>query len=341
MKTLTPLTMLFLLFHNTVYCASEVNDNQCLFLRVANETCLKLQYKCVNKYFGYIIDTVPQIDTVLQINNSTKVIDSLALRLKLQEAYLSKLLNEINIQQKLINENKRDRVLGISRISGIFGKIKKREWTSEEYMLAKEFADELEKFPIPPYKATSSMRIPDSSLSYITKQNQLDSILKRKLAIAGFYEYYYYPLPEDYPGFAIALNLEEFDKESGLPKRLVKTEKKSLFWDIIDYFERLVTEEKGYYRTIVFIVTNKPFSNNGPDIRYVSAKSLSAKGASQLPVYAERKRNNKKTSVDNPFHCYCYIYEFVKTENDNDPYCAETGVLAPVQHLKSLNIFNL
>jgi hypothetical protein len=122
-------------------------------------------------------------------------------------------------------------------------------------------------FPFPPPKASTYTEIKRGLLIGQSSKEisfaDLNEKLQKALSTAGYVEKSYYQIPE---GFALVTRLEKIN-EDGSPKpeemRWVRGEEKQQIFSISDYLKQLFTANPGYYRIIVFIVTSKPFSQDG------------------------------------------------------------------------------
>src|SRR5262249_42008615 len=99
-----------------------------------------------------------------------------------------------------------------------------------------------------------------------------------------------------------------------------------------DYLAALLSAKPGFYRVIVFIVTNVPFTQSDKKIGEEEAKAWTTRGANSLP------ENIKRQVFQSDFSCATLIYEFKKeTADDKAEYVKST--LTGLQHLEKSTIF--
>ena len=95
---------------------------------------------------------------------------------------------------------------------------------------------------------------------------------------------------------------------------------------IKSYVKALFGASEGYYRVIIFVVTDIPFGSSEPSMTPAKADTLVARGFDKLPeeVY--------KQSLPHNFACTALIYEFVR-EQGKDPTPLNPSRLPAKTHL--------
>src|SRR5271156_5553993 len=82
-------------------------------------------------------------------------------------------------------------------------------------------------------------------------------------------------------------------------------------FSLIDYVERLFAVDEGYYRIVVFIVTDQPFTSTNRSITSTEAGLWLADGLNTLPASLGEQ---PLSSVD---RCTALIYEFEKSHGES------------------------
>lgn len=158
-------------------------------------------------------------------------------------------------------------------------------------------------FPWPPPKASAIDYIPGE---YFEKRNSriylkdIDRRINEALKESGYYERSYFSVPG---GFALVTRLEQInpDASSTLPPDRWSADRGALRdFSLWSYLQALFTANPAYYRTIVFVVTDKPFTHTSaePDPYLISS------GANKLPAELG------KIEFTKDFDCTALIYEF-------------------------------
>ena len=104
-------------------------------------------------------------------------------------------------------------------------------------------------------------------------------------------------------------------------------------FSLSNYIRSLFFSTPGYFRIIVFTVTNVPFTSSGKNISRTDAIGWLDSGFNVLPE--EIKRMNFTTT----YECTALIYEFVKPES-GDAYLRNPGSLTAADHLKKSKIID-
>jgi hypothetical protein len=197
---------------------------------------------------------------------------------------------------------------------------------------ASENADSLPTFEWPP---------PQPSEQYVLPRNvfgdpsadlhfaDIDRVLVSALGSAGYSERSYYAVPD---GFALATRIEQIDAD-GTPKappaRFAIDPQPVSMWRFKDYFQALLKGVPGYYRVLVFILTDAPFRASGQRPTEAQAIAFVSAGANVLPPEVGAL----------PFapavNCTVLIYEFTRKPGaDSDAtQFAQPGRLDAMTHL--------
>jgi len=188
------------------------------------------------------------------------------------------------------------------------------------------------QFPWPPPPATASLRLPDKLVA-IPGHDSLGAVFDRLSDALGRVSlgwWSVYAIGSD--GFAIVTKLEAIDPD-GSPKP--GTERWSGPNDQVpprisgigDYLRALFSARPGFYRIIVFAVTDRPSQSAGAAINADSARSLLMGGSDQLPT------SLRQVPLGMDGRCLALIYEFERpTESDSARFVTSAPIGA-LQHL--------
>jgi hypothetical protein len=189
---------------------------------------------------------------------------------------------------------------------------------------------ELPQFPWPPPTASAFLKIPNSLLvrqDTISTFGDCANRMETALSGAGYTQISYYAVPD---GFAMVTQLEQIDDE-GIPKEPGRW---SMEYQPIRKFslrhiiESLFTARKGLWRVTVFIVTSHDFKQKDVEITLYEAEEWLEDGMIRLPPYIAQIRYS-----DNHF-CTALVYEFEKTEPDQDAEHKLPSEITGKQHLE-------
>ena len=182
-------------------------------------------------------------------------------------------------------------------------------------------------FPWPPPAASASEAIPNDLLvaeSALHSLGDVNARLVRALDLNGYAEKKYYAVPD---GFAVATRLEQIEAD-GRPKP--EPDRWSAdspeFRSLGAYLHALFSANPGYYRVIVFIVTDVPFTEASRKVSETEAAGWLEGGLNQLPQeIADMLCHNGVVST-------ALIYEFHKDQG-RDPQLNEPSRLGAREHL--------
>lgn len=190
------------------------------------------------------------------------------------------------------------------------------------YKYSQDYFCELRDFPIPYPKPSSSYVFPKSIVRKARNMADMDSILIDGLDKVGYSNFSYYKIPN---GYAMVTSIENIDQNAfpiPSPGRWgVKSTPIQVF-DIGDYLKVLFNANKGYYRSIVFLITNKPLHHDGVVPTSNQIRNLADSGSSILPYDA------KYFVLNDSYRLEALIYEFVKPEYGDAKLivpCSHTG----------------
>lgn len=181
-------------------------------------------------------------------------------------------------------------------------------------------------FPWPPPQPSSQQVIERSVFTQAVRLSDVSNKLETALR-ASKYEFSYYQAPG---GFAIVARLERIsDDGSPYPSetRFYPPNAAQPF-DFGEYISQLFFAPEGYYRTVIFVVSDQPFRAVGQTISATDASALLADGANVLPASTQ---SQPFTAAHN---ATALIYEFRKSSIGPDvENVAPPGRLSAQTHL--------
>lgn len=186
-------------------------------------------------------------------------------------------------------------------------------------------------WPPPEYSASAVL-----NKSYFSQSKTLfdvDDILTVALSELGYDDRSYFEIPD---GFALVTRIEQINEDGtpfAMPARWSVTIKAydSLNWD--SYLKALIFPPSGFFRIIVFAVTNKPFTSSHKKPTKVGAEGWLKVGFSELPASIGDK------GFGPSYRCTALIYEFKKMETDGAEQIK--GSLTGTEHLKKSGLIPL
>ncbi len=189
------------------------------------------------------------------------------------------------------------------------------------------------KLPIPKFSAQTE--IDKSLFSTKTYLKDIDHELKITLSICGYEKLSYFRVSNS--GFAIVTEMEQIEKD-GNPKpendRWVFNPNASLpsnEFSMLDYIKCLFRAQKGYYRCIVFIITDQFLSSKSIPPTRQEINEFVEKGGNKLPKKIGDLKLTKNYTIN------AIIYEYVKEENSVEPQLQKR--LSARTHLASINFY--
>lgn len=189
-------------------------------------------------------------------------------------------------------------------------------------------------FPWPPPNASAIINLTDNYTSFASCNNYGDvsSILDRAL-VSNSYEKVYFSVPG---GFAIVTKLEVINEDGSSkdqPDRYdINYISAKRIISLRDYIRSLFFGKSGYYRTIVFVITDKPFALSNDSITELEMKEIIPKGETFL------SEAFKKYSFTKNHNVIALIYEFEIKESDKIPVLSIPSRLTGINHLVKSNI---
>lgn len=170
-------------------------------------------------------------------------------------------------------------------------------------------------FPWPPPNASARCplpRLPSVPGRPAISLGDIDAILSAALDATGYGEKGYYSVPG---GFALATRLEQIyrnGKSVPPPARFSLDPVTPSIWSL-DYFRALFTTTSGYFRVIVFIVSDQPFTERPTPPTENAAIHWPSGGTNVLPHPIAATKTTDQVAIT------AMIYEFKSAETDGSP----------------------
>ncbi|MGH8675906.1 MAG: hypothetical protein ACREVG_16565, partial [Burkholderiales bacterium] len=194
----------------------------------------------------------------------------------------------------------------------------------------------LPDFPWPPPEPSGRAELPSnifvvsggSAPSLATVGAQLVGALDQ----AKYFEYSYYRAPG---GFALVARLERMSNDgTPLPEqfRFLQPGSQEPF-TLSVYVKQLFFAPEGFYRQIVFVISDQPFTATGAKINAKGAQQLLSGGTNRLP------REFDAMPFSAQHHASALIYEFRKGARDGDVATLTPGRLGARTHLERAGIY--
>jgi hypothetical protein len=179
---------------------------------------------------------------------------------------------------------------------------------------------DLKDFPIPYPKPSSKYVFPKDIVTKVKNMAEMDSMILTGLRNVGYSDFSYYRIPN---GYAMVTEIESIDKEAyplaggnrwGIQVRQMEE------FSISNYLIFLFNAQKGYYRSIVFLITNKILNSDGSPATSSEMEVIIDEGSPFLPHEA------KDFPIDESYRLEALIYEFEKPE------FGEATLIVPCSH---------
>ncbi|RMA58902.1 hypothetical protein [Ulvibacter antarcticus] len=170
------------------------------------------------------------------------------------------------------------------------------------------------KFPWPPPNASAKKDLPNEVFSNAIYFKDVDSIISTALENNGYVDRSYFTVPsEENLGFVIVTQMEQIntDATSKPEKSRWNTTLEVEDISLSDYLKAIFFSEKGYYRVIVFVVTDLPFQQTGEIVERETALSWLQIGTNKLPDSV------CYTPYNDAYTVTALIYEYELKENED------------------------
>jgi hypothetical protein len=191
------------------------------------------------------------------------------------------------------------------------------------------------EFNLPPPQPSATDVLPGTYFTDCKYLKQINTKLLAALAGCGYSRRSYYHAPN---GFALVTQLERIN-ENGMPKQEKERWETDMslasVFSLKSYFKSLFFSNQGYYRCIVFLITNANYTS--------SQTTATKKLANEWLKDGSNKLNTEigDLPVTDDYSFDVLIYEFKKNENDNGMDCSIV-LPSPITgrtHLKNTEFF--
>ncbi|MBL8551076.1 MAG: hypothetical protein JNJ73_13905 [Hyphomonadaceae bacterium] len=194
----------------------------------------------------------------------------------------------------------------------------------------------LPDFPWPPPTPSARLVMPRAPLVAALPASQslydVGERLTGALLQAGYSEYSFFAAPK---GFALTARLERI-RDDGTPApeefRFLEPSAEEPF-SLTSYVSRLFFAPEGFYRQIVFVVTDQPFVASAPAPTTNTADEWLRRGATSLPD------GYRRLPFGPGYNVTALVYEFRKGARDRDVATLTPGRLAGREHLVKSGIY--
>jgi hypothetical protein len=136
-------------------------------------------------------------------------------------------------------------------------------------------------------------------------------------------------------GFALVSQMEQI-KADGTPSPEPERWSADLPWvanmTLIEFIRALVHSPPGYYRVIVFIVTNQPWPRTGEKPTGAEAEQWLAKGFNRLP------ESIGELPYGSDYRTTALVYEFKKVSKEAKAFLVASSATSADDHLKKAGI---
>lgn len=189
-------------------------------------------------------------------------------------------------------------------------------------------------FPWPPPTPSARLVVPRQVFSKSKTLGQAVSHLENALSNSGYVERSYFLVPG---GIAVVTRLEHIHRDGtpfSDPNRWLFDDDYRQSLSIAEYLRRLFAADEGYYRIVVFVLTDEAFGAQSRSITEGEATLWLSQGLNVLPpdLVQQPLSENKD--------CTALIYEFQKLHG-GDPHLLIPSSLGAKQHLVASGLYPL
>jgi hypothetical protein len=191
-------------------------------------------------------------------------------------------------------------------------------------------------FPWPPPPASAETMIPRNWLSTTATTRLIDVAdeLERALKEAKYPMWSYSSVPN---GFALVSQMEQIKSDgipSPAPARWSTGMPRVTNMTLLEFIKALSNAQSGYYRVIVFIVTNQPWSRTGKEATGEEAEQWLAQGFNWLPPPIG------ELIYEPDYRTTVLVYEFKKVSQDASATFLKPSSTSADDHLKKAGLYD-
>lgn len=190
--------------------------------------------------------------------------------------------------------------------------------------------------PWPPPRSSARQTLPadlfESGGSRPGSLGDVDTRLRKALSGAGYDDVGYYGVPG---GFALVTRVEQVDAEgralAGSARWSARVQPKGGF-SLLRLVQALIAAEPGHFRTLVFIVTSRPFATSARRAKLETISQWSGAGLNLLPPPVGRQPFTGDHRVT------ALVYEFEKAPGAREASLLVPGHLTGADHLRTSRV---
>lgn len=186
-------------------------------------------------------------------------------------------------------------------------------------------ASTMPRFPWPPPRASGMEVLPTVLLRDKATLGDVASALDVALVTVGRHEVRYYAVPN---GFAMVTRLEAIDEDGN---SIGDVDRDRV--DFMTYIRNLFWVPPGYYRMVVFVVTDQLFESTGAALDRAQANALLNRGFNALPPELSGRLYSDE------YRTTALIYEFRKDRQREVAQVLSPGRFAAHHHLERIGWF--
>jgi hypothetical protein len=187
-------------------------------------------------------------------------------------------------------------------------------------------------FPWPPPSPSSAVIIPRSFFSHSKTLGESASRLESALTASGYLEKSYWLAPG---GIAIVTRLERIHRDGSPfpdPNRWPAGGNYTTPLSIAEYIRILFAADEGFYRVVVFVISDQPFNTTMRPVSPIEANYWLGGGLNAVPDDVAQQ------PIQGSDNCTALIYEFEKPHGA-DPRLAVPDGLGAKQHLIAAGLY--
>ena len=207
---------------------------------------------------------------------------------------------------------------------GVTGGPPPKGWSLHKYI----------EFEWPPPEPSARLVIPERFFSNSSTLGEVAHRLEVALSQTGYLERSYFLVPG---GIAIVTRVERIYPDGHPfpePHRWYSKNHDHEWMPLSRYLKSLVGADEGYYRFVVFVLTDQAFGSKARSINVDEAVSWLSSGLNTLPVELANLHLSK-------YHeCTALIYEFIKPQG-NSPSLLQPSEIGAQQHLAASGLYAL
>ena len=188
-------------------------------------------------------------------------------------------------------------------------------------------------FPLPYPKPSTTHLFPKKVFEGCESVSQIIGKLIVALSKSGYGTYSYYYIPN---GIAIVTQLEHINKDGSSKRdseRWITGDYRRSIFSLSDYIKALFFAAPGYYRSIIFVVSDEILRPGTDPPTRESMNKLLSEGALKIPKEILEKK------INDEYDLIALIYEFKKLENSSEADIVIPSLNQGKTHMVKANIW--